>query len=186
MSRRVGRAIPKSLEAVQALVMRAGIAVNVTPRDRWRLKAHDYKRHGTTTLFVALDVLDGTAIGPQHEAAPPSAVHPLPQRYRDAGAEAKDHPRTSQGMRVARPASTLDLPLHPDLRILAQRCRKLLCQAHAPAPQTRCLPIRRRSEGCHQPLHCRQTAIQNPSPGPPTRTASWPLSTREASVKSVH
>src|ERR1022692_99238 len=24
---------------------------------------HDYKRHGTTTLFAALDVLDGTVIG---------------------------------------------------------------------------------------------------------------------------
>src|SRR5260370_19544437 len=25
--------------------------------------AHDYKRHGTTTLFAALDVLDGKVIG---------------------------------------------------------------------------------------------------------------------------
>ena len=24
---------------------------------------HDYERHGTTTLFAALDVLDGTVIG---------------------------------------------------------------------------------------------------------------------------
>ena len=24
---------------------------------------HDYKRHGTTTLFAALNILDGTAIG---------------------------------------------------------------------------------------------------------------------------
>jgi hypothetical protein len=24
---------------------------------------HDYKRHGTTTLFAALNVLDGTVIG---------------------------------------------------------------------------------------------------------------------------
>ena len=30
---------------------------------------HDYKRHGTTTLFAALNVLDGTVIGrnmPRH------------------------------------------------------------------------------------------------------------------------
>jgi hypothetical protein len=33
------RAIPKSLEAVQALVMRAGIVVNVTPDDRRQLEA---------------------------------------------------------------------------------------------------------------------------------------------------
>ena len=35
---------------------------------------HDYKRHGTTTLFAALNVLDGTT-------TPPSGVHPLPQRH---------------------------------------------------------------------------------------------------------
>ena len=33
------RAIPKLPEAVQALVMRAGIVVNVTPEDRRRLEA---------------------------------------------------------------------------------------------------------------------------------------------------
>ena len=29
---------------------------------------HDYKRHGTTTLFAALDVLDGSGHRPQHAA----------------------------------------------------------------------------------------------------------------------
>jgi hypothetical protein len=42
---------------------------------------HDYKRHGTTTLFAALNVLDGTVIGRnlQHQA---SGIHPLPQYHR--------------------------------------------------------------------------------------------------------
>ena len=31
---------------------------------------HDYKRHGTTTLFAALNVLDGQVIGMGHEEAP--------------------------------------------------------------------------------------------------------------------
>jgi hypothetical protein len=35
---------------------------------------HDYKRHGTTTLFAALNILDGTVIGPQHEASSPSGL----------------------------------------------------------------------------------------------------------------
>jgi transposase len=30
---------------------------------RWGTMTHDYKRHGTTTLFAALNVLDGTVIG---------------------------------------------------------------------------------------------------------------------------
>ena len=40
---------------------------------------HDYMRHGTTTLFAALNVLDGTVIGQLHAAPPPPGVHPLPQ-----------------------------------------------------------------------------------------------------------
>jgi DDE superfamily endonuclease len=31
---------------------------------------HDYKRHGTTTLFVALDMLDGSVIRRMHAASP--------------------------------------------------------------------------------------------------------------------
>jgi hypothetical protein len=41
---------------------------------------HDYKRHGVTTLFAALDVLEG-------EAPSPSGVHPLPQRHRCQGGQ---------------------------------------------------------------------------------------------------
>ena len=40
---------------------------------------HDYKRHGTTTLFAALNVLDGSRDRPLHAAAPARGVHPLPQ-----------------------------------------------------------------------------------------------------------
>jgi transposase len=32
-------------------------------RGRYETRTHDYKRHGTTTLFAALNVLDGTVIG---------------------------------------------------------------------------------------------------------------------------
>src|SRR5919199_319345 len=38
---------------------------------------HDYKRHGTTTLFAALDVLEGKVIG--QCMAPASGVHPFSQ-----------------------------------------------------------------------------------------------------------
>ena len=38
---------------------------------------HDYKRHGTTTLFAALDVATGKVIGRMPEAPPPSGVPPF-------------------------------------------------------------------------------------------------------------
>ena len=125
---------------------------------------HDYKRHGTTTLFAALDILDGKVIGrcmPRHrhqefirfldtiEAQVPQAKgDPCHRRQlRDAQA--------SQGARMARPASALDLPLHPNVGVLAQRRRGLLCQAHAAAAQARRVPIRRRTASRHPSLHRR-------------------------------
>jgi hypothetical protein len=44
---------------------------------------HDYKRHGTTTLFAALSVLHGNR--PLHPASPPQRVHPLSQSCRARG-----------------------------------------------------------------------------------------------------
>jgi hypothetical protein len=42
---------------------------NLAPTGRAGTMTHDYKRHGTTTLFAALNVLTGTVIGrclPRH------------------------------------------------------------------------------------------------------------------------
>ena len=100
---------------------------------------HDYKRHGTTTLFAALNVLDGNGDRPLHAAAPASGVHPLSERHRRRGARPEKsihlivdnyathkHPKVQ---RMARPPSALRLPLHPDIVLLAQCRRRLLCQA---------------------------------------------------------
>ena len=122
---------------------------------------HDYKRHGTTTLFAALNVLDGTVIGrcmQRHrhqefirflnaiEATGPGRQgrprHPRQLR----------RPQAAQGAGLARPPSALDLPLHPDLVLLAQRRRGLLRQAHQAPTEARRLPLRRRPPGRHQPL----------------------------------
>src|SRR3982074_3175752 len=53
---------------------------------------------------------------------------------------------------MACPTPPLDLPLHSDLRILAQCGRDFLRQAHQKATHSRRLPICRRSQGRHQPL----------------------------------
>jgi len=110
---------------------------------------HDYKRNGTTTLFAALNVLDGTVIGRN-------------MQRRGAGAGGQDDPRdprqlcdpqASESAQMARTASALDVPLHADFGVLAQCRRRLLRQAHKTPLETRRVPLRRRSAGRHQPLH---------------------------------
>ena len=147
---------------------------------------HDYKRHGTTTLFAALNVLDGTVIGrnmQRHrhqefirflnaiEAEVPAGktVHVILDNY-----AAHKHPKVP---RLARPASALHLPLHADLLLLAQCGRRLLRQAVQAPLEARRLPLHRRPPGRHQPLRRRDTTT-NPSPssGPPTPTKSSPPS----------
>ena len=104
-------------------------------------------RHGTTTLFAALNVLDGTrasaAAWQRHRhqefirflnadrgAVPAGKViHAILDNYAS--------PQASQGPRLARPASALDLPLHADLGLLAERRRDLLLGADPPPPQPR-------------------------------------------------
>ena len=88
---------------------------------------HDYKRHGTTTLFAAQHPRRHCH-RPQHAASPPSGVRPLPQYDRGASSGGKTdpcrrrqlcHPQTSAGAPMAGPSPALDLPLHPDLGVLA-------------------------------------------------------------------
>ena len=45
-------------------------------------RTHDYERHGTTSLFAALDVKAGTIIGQLHAAPPGGRVPPVPRRGR--------------------------------------------------------------------------------------------------------
>src|ERR1700747_2533229 len=100
---------------------------------------HDYKRHGTTTLFTALNVLDGTIMGSnmkrhRHQEfirflntieakVPKRKANPRHRRQ-------LRHPQASKGKRMVGAPSPLDLPLHPDIGILAQRCRRVFRQAH--------------------------------------------------------
>ena len=99
-------------------------------RGRCGTMTHDYKRHGTTTLFAALNVLDGKVIGQcmsrhrHHEF-----IRFLNKINRQTPAERQVHlivdnyatHKHPQGSRLARPASAVRLPLHSDLGLLAQR-----------------------------------------------------------------
>ena len=48
-------------------------------RGRAGTMTHDYKRHGTTTLFAALNVLDGKVIGQCMSRHRHQEFHPLSQ-----------------------------------------------------------------------------------------------------------
>ena len=147
---------------------------------------HDYKRHGTTTLFAALNVLDGTVIGrcmQRHrheefirflnaiERAVPAGklIHAIADNY-----ATHKHPKLSGFL--ARSPSALDLPLHANFLLLAQRRRKLL----------RHLTKRRLKRGVFcsivdsrppsAAISPSTTTNPSPSSGRQTQNASWLLS----------
>ena len=127
---------------------------------------HDYKRHGTTTLFAALNVLDGRVIGrcmTRHRHQ--EFIRFLNAIEREVPTGKVIHvielccPQAPQGPCLAGPPPALDLPLHADLRLLAQRGRG---DAHPAAAEARRVPLHRRAAGRHQPLPRRA------QPGAPT------------------
>src|ERR1700730_18454390 len=123
---------------------------------------HDYKRHNDAVCRPRCARRHRHR--PQHAAPPAPGVHPLPQHRRGAGAGANGDPRrrrqlrdpqTSQGTKMAGPASPLDVSLHAYLGVLAQRRRRLLRQTHETAPQAWSVPIGCRPSGCNQPVRRR-------------------------------
>ena len=104
---------------------------------------HDYVRNGTTTLFAAMNILDGTVIGQnmqrhRHQefirflnaidAKVPAGkmVHVILDNY-----AAHKHPKVLQWLARHR---AVRLPLHADVLLVAQRRRRLL--RHADQAQT--------------------------------------------------
>jgi DDE superfamily endonuclease len=121
---------------------------------------HDYIRNGTTTLFAALNVGDGTVIGQcmarhRHqefirflnriEAAVPAGklVHAILDNY-----AVHKHPKVRSWL-VRHPRWTFHFT---PTSCLGQRGRKLFRHADPPALAARCLPLARRSPGRDQPL----------------------------------
>ena len=122
---------------------------------------HDYKRNGTTTLFAALNLLDGSVIGQcmqrhrhqefirflnriERDVPAGKLIHVVLDNY-----ATHKHPKVRAWLERHEP---LDLPLHPDLGIMAECRRGLLRQAHPAAPPARRVPLARRPAGRDQPL----------------------------------
>src|SRR6202040_4237812 len=94
-----------------------------------------------------------------HAAPPPQRIYPFPQCRRAPGPGWQADPRrprqlchtqTSQSDGLAVAPSALDLPLHPDLGLVAQRGRELLLQNDAATHPSWCVPLDRRPADRHQ------------------------------------
>ena len=70
-------------------------------KGRGATMTYDYKRNGTTTLFAALNVLDGTVIGQNMARHRHQEFHPLPQPHRARGSGWQHHPRHPRQLRGA-------------------------------------------------------------------------------------
>jgi putative transposase len=131
---------------------------------------HDYYRHGTTTLFAALDVASGTVLSqckPRHRHQEFSGVPALPRcaaparsrRAPDRG-QLRD-PQTRPGAPLVGPASALPPPLHADLRLVAQPDRALVCAHHAARHSPGVVHQRAAARRQDRPV---RAALQSPRP----------------------
>ena len=126
---------------------------------------HDYKRNGTTTLFAALNTLNGKVIGTcmqrhRHQewikflrlidqgTPPDKHVHLIVDNY-----STHKHPKV--GPEFGSPSSVYR-SLHPDQRLLAQYGRTFLPGPDRQAYPPRCLSERQGAHRGHRGLH-RQT-----------------------------
>src|SRR5690348_13894645 len=102
-------------------------------------RSHDYVRHGTTSLFAALDAQSGRIIGQVHRRHrtrefPQIPRHPGRRRTRRAG-RAPDsgqlrHAQDADDSPLAGPSAPIPSPLHPDQCVLVESRRALVRPAH--------------------------------------------------------
>ena len=136
-------------------------------------RTFDYRRHGTTSLFAALDVKTGTVIG---EVAPPTSVGrvrevPQAHRRRDAGRAGHpphpgqlQHAQVAPDSAVAGPAPEVPSAFHSDLQLLAESGGAMVRGADDPATASRrasqrCGP-RAGDSGVSRPAQHRRTPVR--------------------------
>jgi hypothetical protein len=146
---------------------------------------HDYKRHGTTTLFAALNILDGTVIGRnmqrhrhqefirflntiEEQVPVGKVIHAIVDIMRPTSIRrcANGWPGIPAGR------STSPRPPHPG----SMRSKASSPSSRAVASSAACSDPSLTCKSLSTALSLRQTPIPNPSSGPPTQSASSPLS----------
>ena len=134
-------------------------------------QTHDYERHGTTTLFAALNILEGHVIERCQTRHTHTEFIAFLGHDRSADAAAPDHPSHSRQLRhaqashgedVARGPPTVSFPLHPDRGFLAESRRAFLRRDHAQAPAPGHVPQRAGADRRHSQL-CPRTQQRPPS-----------------------
>ena len=104
-------------------------------------RTHDYVRHGTTTLFAALEIATGKVTGlcknrHRHQEFLAFLKH-VARAYPDGRAAPGDgqlrRPQAPEREDLARREPTHPRPLHPDLRVLAEPGRSLVRHHRTPS-----------------------------------------------------
>ena len=127
-------------------------------------RTHDYRRHGTTTLFAALNVKTSEVITQFHQRhrstefrqfldAIDAAVPAAPRRAPDHGQ--LRHAQDAADSELVRQAAALSRPLHPDLRVVAEPRRALVRRADEQTTAARRAPQRRAAQGRDSRIHRR-------------------------------
>ena len=101
-------------------------------------RTHDYKRHGTASLYAAFDVATGEMMGRITSpgqgvpglSLPDRASGPLPTEYPPNSGQLK-HSQNREASRLASPATPIPPAPHSYERLLDQRRRKLVFPAGA-------------------------------------------------------
>ena len=123
---------------------------------------HDYERHGTTTLFAALDIANGRVFAQcrarhRHQEFLSFLRHldsQVPEVARAAPHHRQlRHAQARQSKAVARAPSAIPSPLHPDLLVLAQAGRAPVRADHATRNPTRLFHLRGRPAPPNRALH---------------------------------
>ena len=118
-------------------------------KGRAQTMTHDYKRHGTTTLFAALNVLEGQVIGQcqqrhthvewlkflrkiDRETPKDKALHLIADNY-----ATHKHPAIQDWL--AKQTSALQQALHADISLLAEHGGAILPRHHGQPTASRCV-----------------------------------------------
>ena len=153
---------------------------------------HDYVRHGTTSLFAALDIATGSGHRPALTAATATrsscvssrpSTPPCPRSWTCTWSGQLRHPQDPGDQDLAAAPPSLPPALHPDLRLLAQPGRALVRRADQPQTPPLSPPQRRRAGSRHPRLD--QAWNDDPKPFVWTKTADEILDTLAATAHEL-
>src|ERR1700686_3537124 len=132
-------------------------------------RAHDYKRHGTSTLFAAFDVVSGEVMARHYKRRRRVEFLDFMNRIVATQSRARDprHPRQpqhpqAQARALAGSPQKRSFPLHADARLLAQPSRMLVLHPRWIVAQRRELYRDHPTQETHRCL-CRQLQSNRPA-----------------------